>query len=41
MNAIEAAFEGTIYNLMQEINQDEFEPTTYPMLVSSSEMLKK
>lgn len=38
MNAIEIALEGTIYNLMQEIEMDEFDCTTYPMLVRKGDL---
>ncbi|KAJ3341398.1 hypothetical protein HDU91_000718 [Kappamyces sp. JEL0680] len=37
LNAVEVALEGTIYNLMQEIEKGEFDCTTYPMLVTKRE----
>jgi hypothetical protein len=36
---VELALEGTLYNLMQEIHRKEFDPTTYPLLVSKPEFL--
>ncbi|KAJ3320632.1 hypothetical protein HDV06_005150 [Boothiomyces sp. JEL0866] len=33
-NSVEEVLEGTIYNMMQELNQGEFDCTVYPMLVS-------
>ena len=37
LNAVEAALEGTLYNLMQEIDKKEFEPTAYPLLLSNKD----
>lgn len=33
INCVEMALEGTIFNLMQEINEEDFDCTVYPMLI--------
>jgi hypothetical protein len=39
-NSVESVLEGTIYNLAQEIVFGDFDPISYPMLVSREELGK-